>query len=237
MKKKQKQQLLNQFRPSLDAIRGKLFTQMESESIRRYGLPLQITMNPRDRHELLVGLAGKNNEDTRIEVPIDDTFTTVLKRIRSGEEDVFQSVRDNLLTEIVSYWNDKRMDQPAEPVPTLAEEVAETIEAAESAKEETKDVVVEPEPTVETAEVATGDMTLDAFKTAIAEYPKFYVESNADAVIVYEEAAKEPRKLAEISMSQENTFTIEKAMERKYKVKLTFVPLVEAFAATKISNR
>lgn len=35
MKKKQKQKLLNQFRPSLDGVRGQLFRSLEEESLRR----------------------------------------------------------------------------------------------------------------------------------------------------------------------------------------------------------
>lgn len=38
-------------------------------------------------------------------------------------------------------------------------------------------------------------------------------------------------------MTAENQFTIEKALERKYKVKLTLIPLIEQFAATAISER
>ena len=46
MKKKQKQKLLNQFRPSLDGIRSQLFHSLEDESLRRYGLPLQVMLDP-----------------------------------------------------------------------------------------------------------------------------------------------------------------------------------------------
>ena len=37
-------------------------------------------------------------------------------------------------------------------------------------------------------------------------------------------------------MTAENEFVIEKALERKYKVKLTFIPLIEQFAATAITE-
>ena len=69
MKKKQKQKLLNQFRPSLDGVRGQLFRSLEEESLRRYGLPLQVMLDPKNRQILTIGLAGKTNEDTRINVP------------------------------------------------------------------------------------------------------------------------------------------------------------------------
>ncbi len=59
MKKKQKQKLLNQFRPSLDGVRGQLFRSLEDESLRRYGLPLQVMLDPKNRQILTIGLAGK----------------------------------------------------------------------------------------------------------------------------------------------------------------------------------
>ncbi len=233
MKKKQKQKLLNQFRPSLDGIRSQLFHSLEDESLRRYGLPLQVMLDPKDRHILTIGLAGKTNEDTRINVPIDDNFTTVLKRIRSGEKDIFERFRDNLLIEIVSYWNDQRLknDEPtAQEVstPVADSKPVESPKTAEISKAET----TEKQRSTETAALNFAD-----FSSAVAEYPKFYVEKEADTAVIYEKTSDEPRKLAEISMTAENQFTIEKALERKYKVKLTLIPLIEQFAATAISER
>lgn len=233
MKKKQKQKLLNQFRPSLDGIRSQLFHSLEDESLRRYGLPLQVMLDPKDRHILTIGLAGKTNEDTRINVPIDDNFTTVLKRIRSGEKDIFERFRDNLLIEIVSYWNDQRLknDEPTAQeisTPVADSKPVESPKTAEVSKAET----TEKQRSTETAALNFAD-----FSSAVAEYPKFYVEKEADAAVIYEKTSDEPRKLAEISMTAENQFTIEKALERKYKVKLTLIPLIEQFAATAISER
>lgn len=235
MKKKQKQKLLNQFRPSLDGIRSQLFNSLEEESLRRYGLPLQVMLDPKNRQILTIGLAGNSNESTRINVPIDENFTSVLKRIRSGEQDIFERFRDNLLIEIVSYWNDQRMknDEPtAEVVSTPVAPVAEVKEEKSVATEE-----VNAEPVTEEAPATTSNLTFDQFAAAVAEYPKFYVEKTADAAIVFEKTADEPRQLAEISMTSENEFTVEKALERKYKVKLTLVPLIEQFAAMPIVNR
>lgn len=235
MKKKQKQKLLNQFRPSLDGIRSQLFNSLEEESLRRYGLPLQVMLDPKNRQILTIGLAGNSNESTRINVPIDENFTSVLKRIRSGEQDIFERFRDNLLIEIVSYWNDQRMknDEPtAEVVSTPVAPVAEVKEEKSVATEE-----VNAEPVTEEAPATTSNLTFDQFAAAVTEYPKFYVEKTADAAIVFEKTADEPRQLAEISMTSENEFTVEKALERKYKVKLTLVPLIEQFAAMPIVNR
>jgi hypothetical protein len=240
MKKKQKQKLLNQFRPSLDAVRSQLFHSLEDESLRRYGLPLQVLLDPTDRKMLTIGLAGKANEKTRVNVPIDENFTTVLKRIRSGEQGIFERFRDNLLIEIVSYWNDQRMaNEPQQEVSAKPEAAkpAETPvkeEAKPEVKTETKE---EAKPEAESEVKAEGSLDFDAFSKATADYPKFYLEKSDEAVVVYEETAKEPRKLAEISMTKENDFTIEKALERKYKVKLTFVPLIEQFAATPLAER
>ena len=75
------------------------------------------------------------------------------------------------------------------------------------------------------------------FSKAVAEYPKFYTEQNEQEVVIYEKNADEPRKLATISMTAENEFAIEKALERKYKVKLALIPLIEQFAATAIAER
>ncbi len=38
-------------------------------------------------------------------------------------------------------------------------------------------------------------------------------------------------------MTAENEFAIEKALERKYKVKLALIPLIEQFSATAITER
>ncbi|HJG22662.1 MAG TPA: hypothetical protein K8V64_06320 [Enterococcus durans] len=246
MKKKQKQKLLNQFRPSLDGIRSQLFHSLEEESLRRYGLPLQVMLDPKNRQILTIGLAGQSNEDTRINVPIDDNFTTVLKRIRSGEKDIFDRFRDNLLIEIVSYWNDQRLknDEPtaqtvSTPVNDTTVEETNTVKMEEPVEEPVKEA--EDKPTAESTEkersTNTTALTFADFSSEVAEYPKFYTEKTEQSVVIYEKAADEPRKLAEISMTSENEFTIEKALERKYKVKLTLIPLIEQFAATAINDR
>ncbi|MBO0432150.1 hypothetical protein [Enterococcus sp. DIV0660C] len=237
MKKKQKQKLLNQFRPSLDGIRSQLFNSLEEESLRRYGLPLQVMLDPKNRQILTIGLAGNSNESTRINVPIDDNFTSVLKRIRSGEKDIFERFRDNLLIEIVSYWNDQRMKNNEPTAEVVSTPVAPATEAQETKEKSVATEEVNVEPVTEKAPAATSDLNFDQFAAAVAEYPKFYVEKTADTAIIFEKTTDEPRKLAEISMTTVNEFTIEKALERKYKVKLTLVPLIEQFAAMPIANR
>ncbi|OTP12184.1 hypothetical protein A5844_000400 [Enterococcus sp. 10A9_DIV0425] len=238
MKKKQKQKLLNQFRPSIDGIRNRLFRSLEEESLRRYGLPLQVMLDPTNRQVLVIGLAGQTNEDSRINVPIDDNFTAVLKRIRSGEETIFERFRDNLLIEIVSYWNDQRMknDEPtAHPVSTPVAEtpVKESKTVEETSTKESQTVATESE----TKSADSSTLTFEEFSKEVTEYPKFYAEKTAENVMIYEKVKEEDRQLAQISMTSENDFTIEKALERKYKVKLTLIPLIEQFAATPIKDR
>ena len=72
-------------------------------------------------------------------MPIDDNFNTVLKRIRSGENGIFERFRDNLLIEIVSYWNDQRLknDEPtAQAVATPVTE--ETVSVPEEKRKNQK---------------------------------------------------------------------------------------------------
>ena len=171
MKKKQKQKLLNQFRPSLDGIRSQLFHSLEDESLRRYGLPLQVMLDPKDRHILTIGLAGKTNEDTRINVPIDDNFTTVLKRIRSGEKDIFERFRDNLLIEIVSYWNDQRLKNDEPTAQEVSTPVAETkvadskpVESPKTA-EVSKAETTEKQRSTETAALNFADFSRTGYES------------------------------------------------------------------------
>ena len=195
-------------------------------------------LDPKDLHILTIGLAGKTNEDTRINVPIDDNFTTVLKRIRSGEKDIFERFRDNLLIEIVSYWNDQRLKNDEPTAQEVSTPVAETKVADSKPVESPKTAEIsKAETTEKQRSTETAALNFADFSSAVAEYPKFYVEKEAATAVIYEKTSDEPRKLAEISMTAENQFTIEKALERKYKVKLTLIPLIEQFAATAISER
>ena len=96
-------------------------------------------LDPKNRQILTIGLAGNSNESTRINVPIDENFTSVLKRIRSGEQDIFERFRDNLLIEIVSYWNDQRMKNDEPTAQTVATPVTEeTVSVPEEKVEEPK---------------------------------------------------------------------------------------------------
>ena len=71
----------------------------------------------------------------------------------------------------------------------------------------------------------------------IAAFPKFSAKQSSGETIVIEASPKENRVLATISETESDTFTIETALERKYKVKLEVIPLIEAYAHTAISKR
>ena len=76
----------------------------------------------------------------------------------------------------------------------------------------------------------------DTFVEKITAFPKFTVKKLADEIQVIEQAANE-RLLATISTSQVGQFTIESALERKYKLKLEVIPVIEDFANTPLENR
>lgn len=128
-------------------------------------------------------ISWKTNEDTRINVPIDDNFNTVLKRIRSGENGIFERFRDNLLIEIVSYWNDQRLknDEPtAQAVATPVTE--ETVSVPEEKTEKPKADTTENTRSTDT----NAALSFADFSKAVAEYPKFYTEQNEHEVVINE---------------------------------------------------
>lgn len=96
--RKTETKLLNQFRPSLDGVRGQLFRSLEEELATLW---FAVTSHAwsQNRQILTIGLAGKTNEDTRINVPIDDNFNTVLKNSFRRKRD-FRTIPWQS-----SYWN------------------------------------------------------------------------------------------------------------------------------------
>jgi len=87
-------------------------------------------------------------------------------------------------------------------------------------------------------ETETKDqMTLSVFKDEVANYPNFYVETIDDRYEVKERTKTESRLLATISTQNEDEYTIETALKRKYKLKLALIPIIETFANTPIENR
>lgn len=94
----------------------------------------------------------------------------------------------------------------------------------------------QPTPT-DKAQEKSASMTLNEFKEQMESFPKFEIIQTSDKVRVVEKTAKEDRLLATISMKEVNSFTIESALERKYKLKLDVIPVIEVFAQTAVTER
>lgn len=233
MKKKQKQKLLNQFRLSFENTRQKLFHTLEKKAADSYDLEITVKLNPKNSQEMLIENL-KATDTPVLTVPVDDSFTTIIKRIQKNEAGLLEQFTTNLTQEIANYWY--KPAKPAEEIESVAktstqEEVvkAKTTAKAEKAATETTDPVAE--------ETTSAVMTYTAFDTAIQAFPKFFTTTEGDAVLVQEKTAKEDRLLAQVSTSEVNRFVIEKALERKYKVKTEVIPLIEALAMTPLAQR
>lgn len=233
MKKKQKQKLLNQFRLSFENTRQKLFHTLEKKAADSYDLEITVKLNPKNSQEMLIENL-KATDTPVLTVPVDDSFTTIIKRIQKNEAGLLEQFTTNLTQEIANYWY--KPAKPAEEIESVAktstqEEVvkAKTTAKAEKATTETTEPVAE--------ETTSAVMTYTAFDTAIQAFPKFFTTTEGDAVLVQEKTAKEDRLLAQVSTSEVNRFVIEKALERKYKVKTEVIPLIEALAMTPLAQR
>ena len=153
-------------------------------------------------------------------MPIDENFINLIKQIQALEKGVLERSSKNLITDVASYW----LNEPQ----TMVKENSKT--------EDKKQI----EPLLETVTTDTDDTdnstpeadALALFKEQMADFPKFFVVEETDTIKLIEKTAKEERLLATISSITPNTFTIETALERKYKLKLEVIPLIEAFAKT-----
>ncbi|KAF1301063.1 hypothetical protein IV487_01380 [Enterococcus saccharolyticus] len=210
MKKKQLEKLKKQFRPSFETARKMLFDEMEKQTLAKHGLTIQVSIKPTNQSEMAIELVGETTRDQVISVPLDENFNTVVKRIQNQEKGLLTRFSENLADEVANYW--------AEPV-----------------------TVAQPEPVEEAVsenvqEISDG-MTFAEFTEKMTAFPKFQVHQTADDVQVVEKTPKEERLLATISMKEKDNFTIEAALERKYKLKLDVIPVIETFAKTEITHR
>lgn len=231
MKKKQKQKLLNQFRLSFENTRQQLFRTLEEKANELYDLEIGVRLNPKNAKEMLIE-NSKATENPVLTVPIDDSFTTIIKRLQKKEAGLLEQFSTNLTQEIANYWYH----------PVKTDEVATAPKAEKEAVAPKETPVKEDAKAVETttdASAATveGEMTYAAFDEAIKGFPKFFTEKDDTTVSVKEKNAKEDRLLATISVTEVGQFEIEKALERKYKVKTEVIPLIEALAQTPLANR
>ncbi|MCD5202398.1 hypothetical protein IV468_11415 [Enterococcus casseliflavus] len=239
MKKKQLAKLKQQFRPSYETARQQLFTAIERKTADKFDLPTTVYINPKNQEELLIELLKETPKEQKIAVPLDENFKIVVKRIQRLEAGLLDRFSDNLVDEIAAYWLPTNTQESAAPAPAkepakVKEESAPSEAAAPTTSASTKEV----EKATETmADTADDTMTFSAFAEKIAAFPKFSAKQSSGETIVLEASPKEDRVLATISETESDTFTIETALERKYKVKLEVIPLIEAYAHTAISKR
>ena len=239
MKKKQLAKLKQQFRPSYETARQQLFTAIERKTADKFDLPTTVYINPKNQEELLIELLKETPKEQKIAVPLDENFKIVVKRIQRLEAGLLDRFSDNLVDEIAAYWLPTNPQESTAPAPAKEPaKVKEESAPAEAAAPTTSASTKEVEKATETmADTADETMTFSAFAEKIAAFPKFSAKQSSGETIVIETSPKEDRVLATISETESDTFTIETALERKYKVKLEVIPLIEAYAHTAISKR
>lgn len=239
MKKKQLAKLKQQFRPSYETARQQLFTAIERKTADKFDLPTTVYINPKNQEELLIELLKETPKEQKIAVPLDENFKIVVKRIQRLEAGLLDRFSDNLVDEIAAYWLPTNPQESTAPAPAKEPaKVKEESAPAEAAAPTTSASTKEVEKATETmADTADETMTFSAFAEKIAAFPKFSAKQSSGETIVIEASPKEDRVLATIFETESDTFTIETALERKYKVKLEVIPLIEAYAHTAISKR
>ncbi|MEB8401651.1 hypothetical protein NGG61_17125 [Enterococcus casseliflavus] len=239
MKKKQLAKLKQQFRPSYETARQQLFTAIERKTADKFDLPTTVYINPKNQEELLIELLKETPKEQKIAVPLDENFKIVVKRIQRLEAGLLDRFSDNLVDEIAAYWLPTNPQESTAPAPAKEPaKVKEESAPAEAAAPTTSASTKEVEKATETmADTADNTMTFSAFAEKIAAFPKFSAKQSSGETIVIEASPKEDRVLATISETESDTFTIETALERKYKVKLEVIPLIETYAHTAISKR
>ena len=223
MKKKQLAKLKKQFRPSFNNARALLFREMEKQAMAMYELPVTVGIKLETPNEMSIEFLGETTRDQIISVPLDEHFNLVVKRIQSSETGLLERFSRKLVNEFANYWgftDESAVVSENAPTPAPKESPATEVEAAQ-------DVAVLATATQSSFD---EDNAFATFKEAITAFPKFEVIEHSDSVQVVEKTAKEERLLATISTSENNVFTIEPALERKYKLKLEVIPVIEAFA-------
>ncbi|MFD2729878.1 hypothetical protein [Enterococcus camelliae] len=216
MKKKQLAKLKQQFRPSFGDARQQLFQKMEEKAQEEYRLSLRVFLNPQEKNEMRIELLQPTTRDQQIKVPLDENFITVVKRIQKGEQGLLDRFSSNLVEEVASYWVAEQEQVSNETTTTT---IQDTTEQPADSLDESK-----------------GTKTR-AFIEEIERFPKFAIEDTDEALIIYEKTSKEKRLLASVSKLAENKYTIEPALDRKYKLKLEVIPIIEAFAAVPLVER
>lgn len=225
MKKKQKAKLLKRFRPNYEETRLQLFQQIVKKSQEKYGLTINVFIDPKKRNDMSVAYTDQEGAAKQIAVPMDENFVTVVKRIQKQEKGLMERFSENLTDGIAEYLAPMSATSPS-PTNTVTETKSEA--SSLNQQEST------PQASEETA---PSTLSYNEFTQKISDFAKFFVEKEDTAILVKEKTPKEDRLLATISTTEENEFTIEKALERKYKLKTEVIPVIEAFASTAVSAR
>lgn len=225
MKKKQKAKLLKQFRPNYEETRSRLFQTIIKKAKADYGLTIQVYIDPMKQTDMTVAYQDQTGAAKQIAVPMDENFVTVVKRIQKQERGLMERFSENLTNGIAEYLAPMSV---ASPSPTHTEPKALS-EASSTNQQEVSPQV--------SAEASSSTLSYKEFTQKISDFAKFFVEKVENAILVKEKTPKEDRLLATISATEENDFTIEKALERKYKLKTEVVPVIEAFAGTAVEAR
>lgn len=236
MKKKQLQKLMKHFRPSMEQTKTQLFRELEKKAMALYQLPIKVYIYRNRKNEMIIEFLGESDKEKTIAVPLDKNFNTVIKRIQNEEERLFDRFSTNLVEEIASYWQ-----RPAIAASQTVTKETETSEAKEEKVADEK-VTTSKEIAADKNETNTQNdssecLTAKDFIEQISQFPKFSVNETDDAFEVIEQTAKENRLLASIDKKAVDTYQIETALERKYKLKLEVIPIIETFAHTPIAKR
>lgn len=236
MKKKNLKKLLKNFRPSMEQTKKRVFRELENKALNKYQMPIKVYTYKNRKNELFIEFLGQTTKDSLLTIPIDKTFDTVIKRIQNEEPGLLDQFSSNLVEEIVTYWYQapRRSSIANEPVMTEVPEETQTTKS--DTKEEKSENVAKVTPSIQTVENKIAQSGYDTFVEKITAFPKFTIKQSDNEIQVIEQAANE-RLLATISTLQCGQFTIESALERKYKLKLEVIPIIEDFANTPLENR
>lgn len=217
MKKKKLAKLKQQFRPSFKNAQQMLLSEMEKQALILFNMPIKVYIKSNNQQEVAFEYLGETTRDSIVTMPIDENFINLVKQIQTLESGLLERSSQNLVKDVATYWlNSSQV--------TATEE--------KTVVEETLVIESLAEPAATTSTPMTKPTALITFKEQIATFPKFAVIEEKEMIQLIEKTAKEERLLATISTLTPNTFTIETALERKYKLKLEIIPLIEAFART-----
>lgn len=236
MKKQQLKKLLKNFRPSMEQTKNRLFRELENKARNQYQMPIKVYTYKNRKNELFIEFLGQTAKDKILSVPLDKNFDIVIKRIQNEEAGLFDRFSSNLVEEIVTYWYQSPKSSSTQDTKVGA--TKENKEIVESKNQvQTKETPTdENENSASTGTSTHTEGAYQKFVEKITAFPKFIVRKTNEEIQVIEQAANE-RLLATIATNEVEKFTIEQALERKYKLKLEVIPIIEEFANTPIEDR